>query len=149
MMWKNSLRVIGAVAALLAGGVHLKLYFDGYRDGAGNIGLQFVFNAVGAFAIALGLLAPLVSSRLPGWIPNWAASGGIAWAVISLIAFVIARTDIGWFGFTDETALADTTEAKLTVFPEILVLVAATMLRAVPLFGNGDGNGDPEPAESA
>ena len=136
-------RIIAAVAALVAGYAHIKLYNDGYSDiPVGNIGLQFVFNAVGAFAIAIGLLAPMLSARFPRWIPTWAASGGILWAIISLAAFVVARTDVGWFGFTDETTLADTAEAKLTVFPEILVLVAATMLRAVPLFGNSGADAD-------
>ena len=138
MILKNGLRLVGALAALIAGGVHVKLYFDGYRDEPGNVGLQFLFNAIGALAIAVGLLAPLVSNRLPGWIPQWASNGGIVWAVISLVAFVIARTDLGWFGFTDDTSLSDSTEAQLSVVPEMIVLGAATLLRGLPMFGTPD-----------
>lgn len=138
MNWKNILRTLGAVAALVAGGTHLWLYFDRYKDAPGSIGTQFVFNAIGAAAIAAGLLAPLVSDRFPSWIPKWASSGGILWAVISLVAFVVARTDTGWFGFQDEGGLNPSPGAQLSVFPEILVLVAATLLRGIPLFTGSD-----------
>lgn len=111
-MGKNLLRILAAVAALIAGGVHVKLYFDGYDDADGAVGYQFLLNALGALAIAIGLLAPVVSSRLPSWIPAWATSGGMAWAAISLVAFVLARTDLGWFGFEDQqTKFADSADA--------------------------------------
>lgn len=137
---KNLLRVLAAVAALIAGGVHVKLYFDGYDDADGGVGIQFLLNALGALAIAIGLLAPLVSDRLPEWIPNWASSGGIAWASISLIAFVLARTDLGWFGFEEQGAsFSDSADAKLAVIPEVIVLAAATTLRGFTVFGSDDG----------
>ena len=136
---KNVLRVLAAIAALIAGGVHVKLYLDGYDDADGGVGVQFLLNAVGAVAIAIGLLAPLVSARLPRWIPAWASSGGIVWAAISLVAFVLARTDLGWFGFEDQqTTLSDSTDAQLAVVPEVIVLAAATVLRGLSIFGSNE-----------
>lgn len=135
---KNALRVLAAVAALIAGGVHVKLYLDGYDDAAGGVGPQFLLNAMGALAIAIGLLAPIVSDRLPEWIPTWATSGGIVWAAVSLVAFVLARTDLGWFGFEDPTTLSDSVDAKLAVIPEVVVLAAATLLRGFTLLGSND-----------
>lgn len=135
---KNVLRVLAAVAALIAGGVHIKLYLDGYDDADAGVGVQFLLNALGAVAIAIGLLAPLVNDRLPSWIPNWASSGGIVWASISLVAFVLARTDLGWFGFEDQQTTFADVDAKLAVIPEIIVLAAATMLRGFTLLGSDD-----------
>lgn len=136
---KNVLRVLAAVAALVAGGVHVKLYLDGYDDADGGVGIQFLLNALGALAIAIGLLAPIVSDRLPSWIPTWASSGGIVWAAISLVAFVLARTDLGWFGFEDQaTTFSDSTDAKLAVIPEVIVLAAATLLRGFTLLGSNE-----------
>lgn len=136
---KNVLRFVAAIAALVAGGVHVKLYLDGYDDADGGVGIQFLRNALGALAIAIGLLAPLVSDRLPSWIPEWASSGGIVWAAISLVAFVLARTDLGWFGFEDkDTTFSESMDAKLAVIPEIIVLGAATLLRGFTLLGSDD-----------
>ena len=136
---KNVLRVIAAIAALVAGVVHVKLYFDGYNDAEGGVGIQFLLNALGATAIAIGLLAPIFSARLPSWIPSWATSGGIVWAAVSLVAFVLARTDLGWFGFEDQqTTFSDSADAKLAVGAEIVVLAAATLLRGFTLLKSDD-----------
>ncbi len=101
------LRVIGAVAALVGGYAHLSLYNDGYKDiPIGNIGEQFLANALGAVAIALGLVVPLFVKQLPDLVWKLAAVGGLAWAVISLVASYFAkRTDDGWFGFVDQPGL--------------------------------------------
>ena len=96
------LRVIGAVAALVGGYAHLSLYNDGYKDIAvGNIGEQFLANALGAVAIAFGLVVPLFVRQLPDLVWKLAAVGGVAWAVISLVASYFASDVNGWFGFAD------------------------------------------------
>ena len=91
------LRVIGAVAALVGGYAHLSLYNDGYKDiPIGNIGEQFLANALGAVAIALGLVVPLFVKQLPDLVWKLAAVGGLVWAVVSLVASYFAkRTDDG------------------------------------------------------
>ncbi len=108
-----TLRVIGAVAALVGGYAHLSLYNDGYKDiPVGNIGEQFLANALGALAIALGLVVPLFVRQLPDLIWKLAAVGGLVWAVVSLVASYFAkRTDDGWFGFVDQPGLEPSPEA--------------------------------------
>jgi hypothetical protein len=133
------LRVIGAAAALVSGYAHLSLYNDGYKDipsevgsVAGlDIGQQFLLNVLGAIAIAVGLVLPLFV-RVPNVIWKLAAVGGVVWSALSLVAFYLAHeTDGGWFDFVDEPGLQPSPEAALSVFPEIIVLVAMIILLAL------------------
>ena len=113
------LAAVMAASALVGGYAHLKLYNDGYKDiPVGNIGRQFLLNAIGAAAIAIGLVLTLVVPVLPAWIGRLAAAGGVVWGAISLVAFFVARTSGGWFGFTDQPGLNPSPEAALAVFGE-------------------------------
>jgi len=131
------LAVAMAASTLLGGYAHLRLYADGYKDiPVGNIGRQFLLNAAGAVAIAAGLLVTLVVPLLPRWIGWIAAAGGVAWGTVSLVAFFVARTSGGWFGFTDQPGLNPSPEAALAVFSEaatvalgVAVLVAGLLWR--------------------
>ena len=127
------LRVVGAAAALVGGYAHLSLYNDGYKDiPVGNIGAQFLANALGAAAIALGLVLPLFIRQLPDLVWKLAALGGIAWALISLVASYFAkRTDDGWFNFVDQPGLKPSPEAAMSLFSEVIVLVAMIGLLAL------------------
>ena len=129
------LRAIGAAAVLVRGYAHLSLYNDGYKDiPVGNIGEQFLANALGALAIALGLVAPMFVRRLPDLVWKLAALGGVAWAVVSLVASYFAkRTDDGWFGFVDQPGLKPAPEAAMSVFSEVIVLVAMIGLLALTM----------------
>ena len=128
------LRVIGAAAALVGGYAHLALYNnEGYKDissdigdiGPLDVGEQFLLNAIGGLLIAVGLLASLVVRQLPAVLWKLAALGGIAWASISLVASYFAKeTTRGWFGFQDRPGLEPAPEAAMSVFSEIVVLVA-------------------------
>jgi hypothetical protein len=124
------LRVIGAAAALVGGYAHLSLYNDGYKDiPVGNIGEQFLANALGAVAIALGLVLPLFIRQLPDLVWKLAALGGVVWAAISLVASYFAkRTDDGWFNFVDEPGLEPSPEAALSLVSEVIVLVTMIAL---------------------
>jgi hypothetical protein len=133
------LRVIGAVAALVAGYAHLQLYNDGYKDIPSefggvlglDIGQQFLLNVLAAIAIALGLVVPLFV-RVPDVIWKLTAVGAIVWSAISLLAFYMAHeTDGGWFDFVDEPGLKPSPEAALSVFSEIIVLVTMVILLAL------------------
>ena len=55
---------------------------------------------------------------LPAWLGRVAAGGGVVWGAISLVAFFVARTTGGWFGFTDQPGLNPSPEAALAVFGE-------------------------------
>jgi ethanolamine transporter EutH len=124
-------RIIAAVSALTAGYAHLKLYSDGYSDiPVGHIGTQFLLNALSAVVIAAALVAPLISSRVPTLVTRLAPLAGIGWGVMSLVAFFVARTSTGWFGFQDLPGLNPSPEAQLAVFPEIIVVIACGVVLA-------------------
>lgn len=132
MELSRSLRIIAALAALVAGYAHISLYNEGYKDiPVGNIGVQFLLNAAGAVVIAIGLLAPVFARDLPK-IVRWSApAAGVVWGVTSLVAFFVARTESGWFGFVDMSGLNPSPEAQLSVFPEIIVVVTCAVLLAL------------------
>jgi hypothetical protein len=131
------LAVAMAASTLVGGYAHLRLYTDGYKDiPVGNIGRQFLLNAAGAVAIAAGLLLTLVVPVLPRLVGWLAAAGGVLWGAVSLVAFFVARTSGGWFGFTDQPGLNPSPEAALAVFSEaatamlgVAVLVAGSLWR--------------------
>ncbi len=124
-------RVLVALAALIAGYAHLRLYADGYKDiPIANIGLQFLTNAVVAALIAVGLIAPLLCNRVPSIVAVATPLLGIGWAAMSLFAFWMSRTSSGWMGFNDGPGLNPAPEAALSVFPEIVVLVGCLTLSA-------------------
>lgn len=125
------IRIVAASAALIAGYAHVRLYFDGYRDiPVAHIGTQFLLAALGAVVIAGALLAPVVISGTPRWLDRAGPIAGLGWGAMSLIAFFVARTSTGWFGYVDQPGLNPAPEAQLSVFPEIIVVVACSVLLA-------------------
>lgn len=87
MARQQAIRWVTAVAVLVSGAVHLKLWFDGFRDIA-VIGPSFLLNAVGALVIAVLLVA------WRHWLPPLLAVG---FGLATLGAFVISAT-VGLFG---------------------------------------------------
>src|SRR3954468_18314829 len=81
------LRVVVALAVLVSGAVHLKLWDDGYRD-VDVIGPLFLLNAAGAVVIAGAVLL------WRSWPPLFVAVG---FGASTLVAFVISAT-VGLFG---------------------------------------------------
>jgi plastocyanin len=113
----------GASALLLIGGwVHLKLYFDGYRDVPdANLGRSFLLNALASVVVAVAIAVR------PERIVRYA---GIAVAAGTLGAFALSRTDRGIFGFT-ESGLHPSPEALIALVAElgaIGLLVASLVL---------------------
>jgi hypothetical protein len=80
-------RLLTAAAVLVSGAVHLKLWFDGFRD-EDVVGPAFMVNAVAGLAIAVLLL------RWRHWVPLFLAVG---FGASTLGAFVVATT-AGLFG---------------------------------------------------
>lgn len=129
MNFTRPIRLIAALSALIAGYAHVKLYADGYKDiPIANIGLQFLLNALTAVVIAVGLIAPMFTDRLPSVVTRFTPLLGLGWASMSLFAFWRSRTSGGWMGFNDGPGLNPAPEAALSVFPEIIVLVACIAL---------------------
>lgn len=77
-------RVVGALLTAAMGGIHLVLWFDGFRDIA-IIGVLFLLNAAGAAVLAVALVA--VPRRLLAAVAGLAAlftAGTLAGLVVSL-----------------------------------------------------------------
>ena len=82
---------LAAVAVLTAGAVHLDLWIaDGYRS-IHVIGPLFLANAVGAAAVAAGLLL---------WPGMLTATAGLVYGASTLAAFLLS-VYVGLFGFTE------------------------------------------------
>ena len=90
----TALRVLGALAVLTVGAVHLEQYFGVHFDVVPVIGPLFVLNFAGAVVIALGLLLPL------GRLHILVAVGGIGLAAASF-AFLFISEHRRLFGFHD------------------------------------------------
>ena len=80
------LRLIAAVAVLVSGWIHLKLWFDGSRD-VDVIGPLFMLNAVSAAVIAVLLLT------WRHWVPLFLTAG---FGATTFAAFIISAT-VGLF----------------------------------------------------
>lgn len=81
------LRVVTAAAVLVSAAVHLRLWFEGFRDIA-VIGPSFMLNAAAGLVIAVALVA------WRHWLPWFLAAG---FGAATLAAFVVSAT-VGLFG---------------------------------------------------
>lgn len=85
------MRILAALAVLVSAYVHLKLWFDGFRD-LDKIGPAFMANAVGGVVIAILLVA------WRHWVPPLLAVG---FGFSTLGAFIISATR-GLFGLHEQ-----------------------------------------------
>lgn len=111
------LRLLGALAVLTVGGVHLEQYFGVHFNVVPVIGPLFVLNFAGAVLIGLGLLVPLGRLHVP------LALGGIGLAATSFVFFFISERQ-PLFGFQD-----------YGYRPAIIVALAAEAAAVVLLAG--------------
>ena len=119
------LRIVGALALLVAGLVHLDLYFGGYRS-AGSVpsfGRSIFLNA-----IAFGIVGVAVATRRE-WPVRVVA---IAVSVATLAAFVYTHNGRTLLGFQG-TGLDPSPQALIALLAEVaaIVVLAATFIRAV------------------
>jgi len=108
--WWLAARVLGAVAILAVGAVHLQQYYKLYSQ-VPTIGTLFVLNFIGATAIGLALLTPIerLAGRYGGLAVTLLALAGVGQSATSFVFLWIAeRTPL--FGFQepgyDPTAIA-------------------------------------------
>jgi hypothetical protein len=108
--------VLGALAVLATGAVHLHL-FDGLYSHIPTIATLFFLNFLGATAIGLGLLAPVERlSRYGRALVVLLAAAGIALAAVSF-AFLLISEQTPLFGFKepgyDPAAMATARAAEI------------------------------------
>jgi hypothetical protein len=116
-------RILAAVLVLIAGYLHLKLYFDSYRDT--DVGGPFLLNAAASLVVAVALVV---------WRNVWVTVAGLVLVNATLIAFGLSRTDRGVFGFT-ERGFVPSPEATISVVVEIAAAVVLVALLFVELRG--------------
>jgi plastocyanin len=119
------LRIGGAIALLVAGLVHLDLYFGGYRS-AGSVptfGRAILLNA-----IVSGIVAAFVAARRE-WFVRLA---GIAVSVGTLAALAYTHSGHTLFGFEGD-GFDPSPQAQIVVIAEIaaILLLAATFIPAI------------------
>jgi plastocyanin len=120
-------RLAAAALVLVGGLVHVRLYFDGYRNlPDANLGRSFVANGLASTVIAIALVARRDAIvRL----------AGIGVAAGTLGAFALSRTNRGVFGLI-EKGLHPAPQALIALVAELgaVVLLALTF---VPAIGAG------------
>ena len=129
------LRIGGAIALLVAGLVHLDLYFGGYRS-AGSVpsfGRSILLNA-----IVSGIVAVAVAARRE-WFVRLA---GIIVPVGTLAALAYTHSEHTFLGFQGE-GLDPSPQAQLVLISEIaaIVLLAATFIPAIAERDESSGPG--------
>jgi plastocyanin len=127
------LRISGAVALLVAGLVHLDLYFGGYRS-AGSVpsfGRSILLNAVVSV-----IVAALVAARREWFI----RLAGIVVPVATLAAFVYTHTEHTFVGFQGD-GLDPSPQAQIVLIAEIatIVLLGATFIPAIAARDESSG----------
>ena len=131
--WASLLtRLVGAVAVLLIGVVHLQAYSGPY-GGVPTIGVLFLVNFAAAMAIGMSLLSPL--ERLAGRRGSAAVvlvtAAGIGLAAVSLAMLIVSEHGT-LFGFHepgyDPTAISRSRIAEIVA---IVLLTASLALRAL------------------
>jgi Na+/glutamate symporter len=100
---QRSMRIIGALAILAMGALHLQQYLDAEYQAIPTIGTLFVLNFAGAVVIGLVLLAPTerISERLGNRAVGLAAVLGAGMAATS-IAFLLISEQTPLFGFMED-----------------------------------------------
>jgi hypothetical protein len=120
------MRLIAAVAVLVSGGVHLKLWLDGMRD-LHVVGPAFMVNVVAAVVIA-GLLV-----GWDHWLPLLLAAG---FGVSTLTAFVISAT-VGLYGLHEQWTGAYVWAAAVAEVVAVVASVLAARSQGYLALGKG------------
>jgi hypothetical protein len=125
----SAARVLGALALLAVGAIHLQQYFELYSE-IPTIGTLFVLNFVGATVVGLGLLAPV--ERLHTLL----ALAGVGQAATAFVFLAISeRTPLFGFqepGYDPAAILASRVAELATVILLGAFLVARFLERRAP-----------------
>jgi hypothetical protein len=130
-------RIVGAIATLAVGGVHLQQFVTLYSS-VPTIGTLFVLNFAGATVIALVLLAPIerVAGRRGSAAVALASLAGIGLAATSFV-FLLISEHTTLFGFHepgyDPRAIAFARVAEVVAVVSLSVFVLARFVARIPL----------------
>lgn len=128
----RGMRLLGALAILAVGAVHLQQYIGADFSAIPTIGPLFLLNAVGSGIVGFALLLPIeraLKARHAEALLVLFAFGAVAIAVGSLIALLISESG-SLFGFTEAGYRPPVVVAIITEAATILLLgpVAAVYL---------------------
>jgi len=129
----QALRIGGALALLVAGLVHLDLYFGGYRS-AGSV--PAFGRSILLTAVAAGVVAAAVAARREWFV----RAAGIALPAVTLAAFAYTHSGRSLLGFSG-SGLDPSPQAAVALIAEIaaIVLLAATFIPAVAATDESGG----------
>jgi hypothetical protein len=123
-MTKRSLvLLLAGLAVAVSGGIHLRLYREGYRDISVDrvlgldISRSFALNAVAGVIIGLALVAAalgLIRATIP-------AVAGLAYAGSAIVAYVLSRT-VGLLGFEESRWITEAYWAEAVQLAVVLLL---------------------------
>jgi hypothetical protein len=117
-------RVLGAIAVLVSGVVHLQTYFGPYRE-IPTIGMLFIVDFVAAIMIGVALLAPI--EHLAG---RWA---GPAIALVTVAGIALTGGSLVMLLISEHTPLFGFQEPGYD--PDAITLSKQTAVAAVVLLG--------------
>ena len=128
MTKRTTVLVLSGLLVAVSGGIHLRLYREGYRDISVDrvlgldISRSFALNAVAGVVIGVALLAAAVG-LVRGTVP---ALAGLVFSAGAIGAYVLSRT-VGLLGFEEDRWITEAYWAEG-------VQVAAVVLLAVHLL---------------
>ncbi len=140
------MRVLGALAVLAVGAVHLQQYAGGGYNAVPTIGPLFLLNGIAAAVIGVALLAPWerwLSSRTADAAVGVLAVGGVTIAVGALIALFISEAS-SLFGFSEhgyDSAIVTAIAAEAAT----ILLLAPVAMKALGRFLESRGAAQPRP----
>jgi hypothetical protein len=126
-MVMRTLRILGALAVLAMGAVHLQQYIGAGYHAIPTIGTLFLLNAIGSGLVGLGLLLPVeraLSARRAGATVGALALAAVAMSAASLVSLFISESG-SLFGFSES--------GYRTAIVVAIVAEAATILLLVPV----------------
>jgi hypothetical protein len=97
----SAIRIVGALALLAAGGVHLQQYVSAHYSAIPTIGTLFMLNFIGATVLAVVLLAAVVVKRIPLGVQQLAALAGVLVAAGAIVALLYSEHTT-LFGFRED-----------------------------------------------
>jgi len=108
----DTLRIVGAVATLIVGAIHLQQWLD-FINEVPTIGELFLLNALGAGALAIGLALPRFRVL--------AALGAIGLSAGAIVSLLISMTDGGIFDYVEPSFR---TPVTLSLVAEVVAVLA-------------------------